>query len=240
MISIIIPTLNEEKTIERTLKSLKALTDFDYEIIISDGKSTDKTIEISKKYGTKVIIYDGTIRQTISNGRNLGASIASGEFLVFIDADVIIPSINNFFKKTLTLFEKEEKLLGLSVSIRFFPELETWTDKFILSTFNYINFCWNNIFGIGGASGEFQMIRASAFKKLRGYNEKIVAAEDVEMFRRLALSGKTKIEMSLKILHPGRRAHKIGWPRLLWQWSLNGLSVLLFNHSFNSVWEEVR
>ena len=99
MLSIIIPTLNEEKSIEKTLQSIKELKDYDYEIIISDGKSKDKTVEIAKKYDAKVIVYEGTIRQTIGGGRNLGASIASGDFFVFLDADVTIPDINNFFKK---------------------------------------------------------------------------------------------------------------------------------------------
>lgn len=241
MISIIIPTLNEEKTIEKTLQSLRELSnDYNHEIIVSDGRSTDRTIEIAKKYNTKIVVYDDTIRQTISNARNLGASVASGDIFVFLDADVTIPDINAFFKKALDLFNKEEKLVGLTVRIKVLPESETLTDKIILGTFDYVNLFLNNVLRFGGASGEFQMIRASTFKKLTGYNEKIVVAEDIDMFQRLAREGKTKIEMSLKIMHTGRRAHKVGWPKLLWEWSINGLSVLIFNHSFRKVWEEIR
>lgn len=240
MISIIIPTLNEENTIENTLRSLKELSDHDYEIIVSDGKSKDKTIEIAKKHGAKVIIYEGDARQTISHARNLGASKATGDFFVFLDADVIIPDINNFFKKALSLFEAQKKLVGLTTRIKVHPELETLADKFILSIFDYINLFLNNILGFGGASGEFQMIRASAFRKLKGYNEQISVAEDVEMFQRLAREGKTRIEMSLKVMHPGRRAHKVGWPKLLFEWSMNGLSVLIFKRSYDKIWKEIR
>jgi len=240
MISIIIPTLNEEKTIGGTLRSLKELTDCEYEIIVSDGRSRDKTIEIAKKYGAKIVVYEGAVRQTISNAKNLGASIASGDFFVFLDADVIIPDINNFFKKALDLFNNQKKLVGLSVFIKVLPELETLADKVVFGMVNYVNLFWNNFLNWGRAGGEFHMTRSSVFKKIKGYNEKISVAEDIDMFSRLAREGTTRIEKSLTIMHTGRRAHKVGWPRLLLSWLVNWLSVLIFNRSFNEVWEEVR
>ncbi len=240
MISIIIPTLNEEKTIGNTLESLRRLSYCDYEIIISDGKSKDRTIEIAKKYGAKIIIYKGATRQTIGGGRNLGASIASGEFFVFLDADVIIPDINNFFTKAINIFKNQKELVGLTVCIKVLPELETLPDRVIFSMINYLNFFLNNVFHWGNAGGEFQMIRASVFRKLKGYNKKLVAGEDNDMFQRLTREGKTRIEMSPKVMHTGRRAHKIGWPRLLLTWYVDWLSVLLFNRSFSTIWKEVR
>ncbi len=240
MISFIIPTLNEEKTIERTLQSIKKLRDYDYEVIISDGKSKDRTIEIAKNCGAEVIVYEGTIRQTISSGRNLGASIASGKLFVFMDADVVIPDINIFFKKALNIFENQKKLVGLTVSIKVLPELETLADKIIFKIINYYFLLSNNVFNSGGASGEFQIIKASIFNKLKGYDERITVAEDIEMFRRLAREGKTKIEMSLIVMHTGRRAHKVGWPKLLLSWWTNWLSVFVFGRSFSTVWEEIR
>ena len=240
MISIIIPTLNEAKDIEKTFQSLRELNICDYEIIVSDGRSTDNTIELANKYGAKVVVYSGTKRQTISNARNLGASIAIGDVFVFLDADVTIPDINGFFKKTLDLFQKEVSLVALTVRLKILPELETFADKFFLTFFAYINFLGNNVFGIGAGSGEFQMIRAATFKKIKGYNENIAVAEDVDIFQRLAKQGKTRIEMSLCIMQTGRRVHKVGWPKLLWQWSINGFSVMFLKRSYNSVWEEIR
>ena len=240
MISIIIPTLNEEKIIENTLKSLKELRDYDYEIIVSDGGSKDRTIEIAKKYGAKVIVYNGIPRQTIGGGRNLGASIASGDFFVFLDADVLIPDINNFFKKAFSLFDNQKKLVGLTVRIRVFPEMETLADKLIFAFNDYTLFFWNNIIRIGRSGGEFQMIRVPIFKKLQGYNEKIAVCEDSEMFQRLSRDGKTRMEMSLNVLHTGRRAHKIGWLKLLWEWWINGLFVSIFHHSYHKTWKEIR
>lgn len=240
MLSIIIPTLNEERAIGNTLQSLKKLTDYTYEVIISDGRSKDKTVEIAKQHGAKVIVCEGAVRQTIGGGRNLGASLASFPYLVFLDADVTIPDINHFFRKTLNLFEEDKKLVGLIVRQKVIQNKETLADKFFFTIVNCIYYLWNNVVHFGGAGGEFQMIKTSVFKKINGYNEKLAAGEDNDMFQRLAKEGKTRIEMSLKVFHDGRRAHKTGWTKLIASWVTNYLSVLIFKRSFNKIWKEIR
>jgi glycosyltransferase involved in cell wall biosynthesis len=240
MISIIIPTLNEEKVIGGTITSLQQLHGYDLEVIVSDGKSRDRTVEIAKSLGAKVIVYEGTVRQTIGGGRNLGASLASGEFLVFLDADVTIPNIDNFFKKTLNLFDKNKNLVALVVRQEVASEVETFADKFFFTVVNYVYFVLNNILRFGGAGGEFQMVKASAFKDLRGFNERLAAGEDNDMFQRLAKKGRTQMLLSLKVVHMGRRAHKTGWTKLLFSWMTNWLSALLFDNSVSKVWEEIR
>src|SRR4051812_2549406 len=121
MISFIIPTLEEEKVIEKILRNLQEIVDFDYEVIISDGGSKDRTMEIARKYGTKVVENTTGQRQNIAIGRNEGAKAATGEFLVFLDADVYIPNINIFIKHALAHFEQNALLLGLSGWVRVFP-----------------------------------------------------------------------------------------------------------------------
>ncbi len=107
-ISIIIPTLNEEKWIGRTFKNLKKIKSIPYEIIVSDGNSKDKTISIAKRYTKKYVVYKEKKRQNIAMGRNMGARIARGEYFVFMDADVTIPDVDNFFKKAISFFDKIE------------------------------------------------------------------------------------------------------------------------------------
>ncbi|MEI6479049.1 MAG: glycosyltransferase, partial [bacterium] len=129
MISIIIPTLNEEKILAKTLSELKKLTVCDHEIIVTDGKSTDNTISIAKRYADKVVENKSGKRQTIGEGRNMGANVAVGEFLVFMDADVEIPQINDFFLKILDDFNKKEKLVAMSVYFKVFKDQATLGDK---------------------------------------------------------------------------------------------------------------
>ncbi len=92
----------------------------------------------------------------------------------------------------------------------------------------------------GGAPGEFQMLRADLFKKLGGFNEKIPMGEDADLFQRVAKYGRTKIEMSLYVMHPVRRAHQIGWTKLIFLWWINWIPTTLFKRSYNSVWKEIR
>ena len=240
MISIIIPTLNEESILESTLDSLKKLTNLPYEIIISDGKSKDRTIEIARKYTDKIVIYNGQKRQTIGMGRNLGAKEASGDFLLFLDADMHIPDPNTFFTKALSFFKNNEKLVGITVYLKVFPEMATIGDKVFFWLFNRMVYFYNNILHYGASSGEFQLVRTSAFKKIGGFNENLVAGEDFEEFSRLSKIGQTKSIPFLTVLHTSRRAHKIGWPKLLYSWFINWLYATFLNKSRITEWEEVR
>ncbi|MEI8174749.1 MAG: glycosyltransferase [bacterium] len=238
MISFVIPTKNEEKIIEKTLSCISQYTG-EKEIIVSDGKSTDKTISIASRYATVIEPKDGSV-QRISIGKNDGAKASHGDYLVFLDADVYIPEINSFFEKAEGFFKSDKNLVGLTVSIRVFKEDETFADKIIFKMFNFYNLVLNNYFGVGAAVGEFQMVRKETFEKVNGYREDLVASEDYDFFRRIAKIGRTYFVKDLTIYHTGRRAHKIGWTKLLTEWMLNGFSVLFFGKSHSKEWKVIR
>ena len=99
MISIIIPTLNEESYLPLLLRSIQLQTyKGDYEIIVGDAKSTDKSRTIAQKFGCLVV--DGG---NPAQGRNAGAKVAKGDILVFLDADVQLP--RNFLDNAISEFE---------------------------------------------------------------------------------------------------------------------------------------
>src|SRR3989344_9001117 len=85
MVSIIVPTYNEEKNIERLLASLTAQTYKDSESIVVDDASTDKTADLARKYTDKVFKRKHAER---SVQRNFGAIKAKGDKLIFLDADM--------------------------------------------------------------------------------------------------------------------------------------------------------
>ena len=87
MLSIIIPTLNEEKYLPRLLESIRRQNFSDYEIIVSDGGSSDKTEEIAKSFKATFFV-DSSIRHP-SAQRNNGARISKGDTLLFLDADSV-------------------------------------------------------------------------------------------------------------------------------------------------------
>ena len=240
MISFVIPTLNEEKSIEKILQNLSQYKG-PCEIIVSDGGSNDRTVEIAKKYTEKILVNDRSIhRQTISEGRNVGGNIATGDYIVFLDADTYIQNPDQFFHIAEKFFANDPRLVGLAVKLRILPGLATPGIRFLFALLNIFNAIINNIFHIGGAPGDFQMVRKSAFQKLHGFDEKIVASEDYEFFRRLSKIGRTHYSGSLSVYHTGRRAHSVGWIKLLWIWLLNGTSVLFRKKAVSKEWKVIR
>lgn len=240
MISIIIPTLNEGKTIAKHLQSIRNnLTAVPYELIVSDNTSDDNTVQEATPYADKLVLNPDAVRG-ISGTRNRGAVTARYPYLVFIDSGTEIPDMNGFFQKLIHNFEKMPKVIAITVNVRFFPPIETFVDKVVLKIFDWWFIFSNNILKTGAANGKFQMVRADAFKKIGGYNESLAASEDFDLFHRLAKIGRTYSEPSLTVYHSGRRAHQVGWLKLLPIWILNGIWVGLFNRSYSKDWKPVR
>jgi glycosyltransferase involved in cell wall biosynthesis len=84
-LSVVIPTLNEEKDLYKTLESLKGFAD---EVLVIDSGSTDKTVSIAKTYGAKVIHHPFL---SFSDTRNFGDNQATGDWILSIEADVVVP-----------------------------------------------------------------------------------------------------------------------------------------------------
>lgn len=112
LVSIVIPTRNEEKALERLLKSLKKQTYKNYEAIVVDGGSTDKTIEIAKKYGAKVVKEYGRYRSP-ANARNIGVEKANGDIIVVFDCD---SDVNNRFLEEGVKTFSSDKVMGARCS----------------------------------------------------------------------------------------------------------------------------
>ena len=110
-ISIIVPTLNEEKHIEFLLDSIKDQSSVSLETLIVDGGSKDRTPNIARQYNVKVVVLSGYSEFA---SRNVGATIAKGKFLLFTCADIVFPK--GLFKKIIEKFEKNPELIALTGS----------------------------------------------------------------------------------------------------------------------------
>ncbi len=239
IISIIIPTLREGPFLERTLKNFDTLN-LPHELIITDGGSTDETLDVARKYTDKIVVWDQSRRQTFGEAKNAGAALASGEFLVCIDADVIIPEPNIFFEKILTAFYTNPMLVAATVPLQPYLENKSIVDRVFSAPLNWFYIISNNIFHSGNSSGEFQMVRRKAFQKIGGFGEHLAAGEDNELFRRLATIGRTMSYSKLCVRHSLRRPHKLGWLTTYYIWIKNGLSVAFRNKAAYKEWSVVR
>ncbi|MDD4938260.1 MAG: glycosyltransferase family 2 protein [Candidatus Shapirobacteria bacterium] len=109
-ITFVIPTLNAQKVLEKCLKSIikQDYPQKNYEILIADGGSTDKTLLIAKKYNSK--IYKNPLK-TAEAGKAVGVNHAKGQYICLIDSDNIIPN-KNWLKKMLLPLETNSKIIG--------------------------------------------------------------------------------------------------------------------------------
>lgn len=240
MISVIIPTLNEEKLLPKLLDQLsdqKLKEKYNYEIIISDGGSKDRTIEIAKKYSDKIVIHNEQRRQKISEGKNLGFKVSEGDILIFICADCKFENPYQFFDYVEHF--RSSKYLAATFWFDTFPEEKKWSDYIFHFFFNgFIGFL--NLIGNGMGRGECQVIKRDVFEKIGGYNENLTAGEDYDLYSRIKKLGKIDVNFKIKVYESPRRYRKFGYLKILFMWFRNSLRVLNIVKTQVDEWKEVR
>ena len=239
--SIIIPTLNEERLLPKLLSQLNEASlreSFKYEIIVSDGGSSDNTVAIASDLADKVITHKKESKQNISEGRNNGAKIANGEILIFLNGDIFIDEPQKFFNFIESKF-MNSKYFAMTCSVVVFPNERKFIDSVFLTFYNYY-FHLLNIIGLGMGRGECHIIRKEIFLNQNGYNEKLAAGEDYDLYKRIRQKGKILFAQKLFIFESPRRYRKLGHFRILFTWLINSIFVTLKNRSMSKEWEQIR
>ncbi len=242
-LSLIIPVLQEEKILDKHLKALiEYKKKYNFEIIVSDGGSTDNTVEIARKYADRVVVHEESRRQTIAEGRNRGAELADADVLVFLNGDSIPVDFDVFFTTIIQFASQEGKYAkygALACEVGSFPEEELLKDKIFYKIHNnYVAFL--NFIGLGMGRGECQIVRKDIFEKAGKYNDKIVAGEDFDLYRRIAKVAKIKYDKNIAVHESPRRFRKYGYIRTIVFWLVNSLSVWWFGKSYSDEWEAIR
>jgi len=201
MLSIIIPSLNEERYLPLLLESIKTQKFSDYEIILADAGSTDKTLEIAKRYNCKIIA--GGLP---AKGRNEGAKIAKGDIVFFCDADVVLPE--DFFEKVLLEFKVRQLELG-SFCIMPLPK-NIITTAVLNICYNYPVMLFEKILP-HAATGI--LVKKDLFGKSGGFDEDIKLSEDHSLVRYVQKKFKARVGIikSVKIFVSDRRFKTDGW-----------------------------
>jgi glycosyltransferase involved in cell wall biosynthesis len=240
MISVIIPTLNEESTLEKMLSqfSTEMIREYEIELIVSDGGSTDATLDIAKQKVHIVLNEVKNRKQTIGEGRNRGAHHSSGDILFFFNADVRVDNMRLYLKAMLETFRSMDAVAA-TCPVFVYPEQETSLDRIYHQVHNsHVRFL--NAVGFGTGRGECQVVKRDAFLSVGGYDERLAAGEDFDLYRRLARRGRIKYVKDLKAYESARRYRKLGYLRVTFSWFLNALLIILMHKSFSREWEPVR
>ncbi len=183
LISIVIPVLNEEKYLPIILDSFVSQTDKDFEVIIADSHSEDKTLEKANEFKNKLNLkIIEAERKNVAHQRNAGGNAAGGEAIVFLDADYIVKK--DFIEKANNILTNKniDLIIPFSYPITKNP---LWIFYFFIQ--NYIcNFSGllGRPFGVASAV----VIRKEAYNK-NNYNEEVYVFEDQHFFQTAKKSG---------------------------------------------------
>jgi glycosyltransferase involved in cell wall biosynthesis len=197
-VSIIIPTLNEEQMLPRLLDSIKIQDFYDYEVIVADARSKDATREIAEQYGCRIV--NGGLPAA---GRNAGAAAARGDFLFFLDADVIIPQgfIRNVYD------EMQDNYYDLATcEIR--PLSDYRLDRVLHRMINLAVIL--NLRVDPKAFGFCIFVTKRLFDRVGGFDETLYVAEDNDFVKRASEFRSLRYLSSVHLMVSVRRFEKEG------------------------------
>ena len=240
MISIIIPTLNEEKLLPRMLKQFTPdlVKRYDLELVVSDGGSTDGTLTIARQFAHAVVENTDHVKQTISLGRNIGARHARGDIFVFFNADTLIKNTDIFFRRLHQEIDADG-VVAVTSSVEVYPEEKRVSDKLYHGFYNWLFYMMNQV-GMGMGRGECHIMKREIFQKIGGYASGIAAGEDYDLFRRLDKLGRIKFLKDVVVYESPRRYRRYGYAFVTASWFMNFLSVFFFRRSILNEWKPVR
>ena len=176
-LSVVVPAYNEAKLIQSCLRSIfhalqaNVRPDLFTEVIVVDNNSTDGTGELARAAGARVVFEP--VNQ-IARARNAGAMAATGDWLLFFDADSLLPP-ETLADVLATM--KSRKYLGGGTMIAF-DAAPLWA-QLLLAGGNFVF----RVFGI--TPGCLIFCRSDVFHAINGFNEELFAAEDADFGRRM-------------------------------------------------------
>jgi len=230
-ISVIIPTLNEEKYLLRCLDSLCRSRKKPVEIIVVDGGSKDHTVALAEQYAEKVLLEPA---RPVGAARNIGAKHAEGEILAFIDADTM--ACQEWLEEIARTFDSSPRAVGVTGPT--LPYEGTHLDKLAY----HIATGWAQRFslklGRPHVAGFNCAYRKSAFWNAGGFVEDRVLSEDVMLSLRMKHQGQIVFNPKMIAYTSLRRIKKYGYPYLTMYYMMNAAMMLLFDRTLG--YPEVR
>lgn len=176
-ISIVVPAFNEERLLGHSLAQIKQATKafeplgWETELIVCDNNSTDQTAQIARDAGATVVFEP--VNQ-IARARNRGAAAATGDWLIFIDADSQ-PSAELFAGVANAITSGKFAAGGATVKM----DADHRTARLVVWIWNSVSLILKLL------AGSFIFCEAETFRKIGGFNEKMFAAEELDLTGRL-------------------------------------------------------
>jgi glycosyltransferase involved in cell wall biosynthesis len=224
-ISVVIPAFNEEKSISRTLSALaKQKTKHEFEVIVVNNNSTDKTANVAKKFSKELNLkVIAEKRKGRGKARDTGCRKATGGVIFSMDADTIPPS--NWIESMYKYFNYPDVVAVTGPwEVRDCKGFKRWFLNHCQTpaTLPYILFR-----GHYWLTGFNFAIRKSAYIKCGGFNTKINAHEDIDLTERVRKLGKIVYASDAKVVTSSRR-YANGIINGLWSYEEIGIRYFIF------------
>jgi hypothetical protein len=223
-ISVIIPALNEERYLPRCLESLTHQSRREqFEIIVVDGGSTDRTVEVAKEYANKVIVRPSPV----GAARNVGATHAEGTILAFIDADTT--ACERWIEEIACMFECSPNAAGVTGPT--LPYEGTKLDRLAYHVATGWAQRLSLRLGRPHVAGFNCAYRKRPFWDAGGFDENRVLSEDVTLSLKMRHQGPILFNPEMIAYTSLRRIKKYGYPYLTMYYAMNTGTMLLFNRT---------
>lgn len=178
MVTIVIPTLNEEAFLPKLLASIRKQTLQPKEILVADAGSKDGTRAIAAEFGARVV--EGGMP---GPGRNRGAAEAKTDFILFLDADVELRDAEFLEKAIGEMMERDLDIATCDV----FPLSDAFIDHFMHRAYNGYARVWGQVFP--HAPGFCMLVRRSMHERIGGFDESVTFCEDHDYAQRAVKIG---------------------------------------------------
>lgn len=232
LFSIIIPTLNEETFLPKLLESLAGQTNKNFEVIVVDGGSKDKTVSEARQFSKQVpSLQIATVKKpNLPLQRNMGAKAASGTWFVFVDADSVF--LPYFVDRAAAFIKSQEPRL---FTTWFRPDNNDPKDA-VYTLFSNIYVEATLIFKKPLTPGPLTIVHRAAFEHVSGYDEEHLFNEDVDFGLRLYKEG-IRLDILRETLYVWslRRFRKEGTLKVLNQYFISLFPIILFNRSMKKM-----
>ena len=230
-VSVIIVNYNGKALLEKCLESLSKVNYENFEIIVVDNNSTDGSIELVTKNYTSIILLKLNSNKGFAEPNNIGAKIANGKYLLFLNNDTIVTP--NFISEMVQVIENDKKI-AICQSLLLKPDESVDSSGDFI---DHLGVVYNStkktdeIREISSARGASMLIRKDVFDILEGFDEKFyVSFEDVDLGWRTWMIGyKVILTPKSVVYHVGGQTIKSKKPEIAFHGFKNQLAMKITN-----------
>jgi glycosyltransferase involved in cell wall biosynthesis len=204
MISVIIPAHNEEKYLAKTLAALNRQSYSNFEVIVVANGCTDRTADVARGHCHRLIVLS---QKSLGVARNLGARMAKGDLLLFLDADTLFDAV------ALQTIADEFGTKYAAGTLKGEPDCLRLKYKMIYGLKNFMHHS-----GLHEGSSGVILCWRKHFIITGGFDEGLQMRENSELIRRLRKFGKYKYMPNVSAITSMRRYDHRGCGKMIWMW----------------------